>query len=570
VSDSEVRKMMDLTKRVQLSDGKIPKLKETAGNYMDKNQLFEMQEVHLLLKDLQQEEKEKKKEKKELREKDEDEESSSDDEEDEETDDIDDEWTSEEEEDGDKEEMNEEEEEDEEKEGKDEQKMEEEERLEENEESSDEEKEEEDDKLKETSEEEKKEFKHKEEKYEEKDEEKEGENEEHMEEEEGLEENEESSDEEKEEEDDKLKEMSEEEKKEFKNKEEKHEVEDEEKEGKNEEHMEEDEEGELEENEESSDEEDDESENGNEETNEKNEANQGKASTSINGTKKMSPHPLKPSKTPALEIEHFSHWHPLSLFHLTKKYEYENCKACRQELNGTVYICKTCEFPLFYYGLHKACAELPYELIHPFHSLHYLTLLPQFPYSESRCFLCDECGEFSGGFVYLCMDCQFKIDVKCAMLVASKVGCQKPKHREKETELLHFSHQHMLVLGNLGNKSAACCGCNLPILGLAYCCLDCLHFIHESCLRTLPQEIQHPFHPLHPLVAFHDPNDRKCHACKLEFRLGDFIRYGCWQCKLDLHLVGTADSVDKVRFVGGENVGDEGATIRGKEPDGEE
>ncbi|WRX24691.1 DC1 - like 10 [Theobroma cacao] len=504
-----------------------------------------MQEVHLLLKDLQQEEKEKKKEKKELREKDEDEESSSDDEEDEETDDIDDEWTSEEEEDGDKEEMNEEEEEDEEKEGKNEQKMEEEERLEQNEESSDEEKEEEDDKLKETSEEEKKEFKNKEEKHEEEDEEKEGENEEHMEEEEGLEENEENSDEKKEEEDDKLKEMSEEEKKEFKNKEEKHEVEDEKKEGKNEEHMEEDEEGELEENEESSDEEDDESEDGNEEKNEKNEANQGKASTSINGTKKMSPHPLKPSKTPALEIEHFSHWHPLSLFHLTKKYEYENCKACRQELNGTVYICKTCEFPLFYYGLHKACAELPYELIHPFHSLHYLTLLPQFPYSESRCFLCDECGEFSGGFVYLCMDCLFKIDVKCAMLVASKTGCQKPKRRGKETKLLHFSHQHMLVLGNLGNKSAACCGCNLPILGLAYCCLDCLYFIHESCLRTLPQEIQHPFHPLHPLVAFHDPNDRKCHACKLEFRLSDFIRYGCWQCKLDLHLV-CANSLRRV------------------------
>ncbi|EOY10327.1 Uncharacterized protein TCM_025701 [Theobroma cacao] len=33
---------------------------------------------------------------------------------------------------------------------------------------------------------------------------------------------------------------------------------------------------------------------------------------------------------------------------------------------------------------------------------------------------------------------------------------------------------------------------------------------------------------------------------------------------------GTADSVDRVRFVGGENVGDEGAMIQGKEPDGEE
>ncbi|WRX20901.1 hypothetical protein QQP08_013388 [Theobroma cacao] len=33
---------------------------------------------------------------------------------------------------------------------------------------------------------------------------------------------------------------------------------------------------------------------------------------------------------------------------------------------------------------------------------------------------------------------------------------------------------------------------------------------------------------------------------------------------------GIADSVDRVRFVGGENARDEGATIQRKEPDGEE
>ncbi|KAK6243380.1 hypothetical protein QUC31_009789 [Theobroma cacao] len=304
------------------------------------------------------------------------------------------------------------EEEYEEKEGKEEQKMEEEEELQENEESNDEEKDKEDDK-EETSEEGK-----------------EGKDEEKMEEEEDLEENEESSSEEKEEDDDKEETSEEEKEGELKDTEEKHEEEDKEK---------------LENGESSDEDDEDESENENVEREEKNEANQGETSTSIIGSKTMSPYPLKPSEKSALEIRHFSHSDPLNLFHLTKRYENGNCRACWQELNGAVYICKCCE----HYGLHKACAELPYELQHPLHSPHSLILSSKFPHSKTTCFLCDECREFSVGFVYLCMDCQFKLDVKCAALAAPRIGSQEPKHGEKETKLLHFSHEHMLVLGNL-------------------------------------------------------------------------------------------------------------------------
>ncbi|XWS42598.1 hypothetical protein CRYUN_Cryun16bG0027500 [Craigia yunnanensis] len=580
VSDSEVRKMMDLVKSVQRSNGKFPKLKETGGNNIDRNKLFEMQEIQLLLKDIEQEKKEKKKEKVKYFEEDRDAESStsSDDHEDGKSDDNDEEGSEapmeeeiekEEEEDSekedyDKEETSEEEEfenkegkheeVDEEKEGEDEENMEEEEeeQLEENKESNDEkeqegkiekedekeetsEKEEENDK-EEMSEEE--EFENKEGKRKEVDEEKEAEDEEKMEEEEEeeeLKENDESTDEGEQEEtgeiEDEKEETSEEEEEEdieegekdkeetseeeeFKNKVGKHKEVDEEKEKEDEEKMEEE---------------------------EKNEANEGEESTSINGTDKLSRHISKPWKKPALEIDHYSHRHPLNIFRLTKEYKDGNCNACGQELRGTVYICKTCEFP-FHYGLHKACTELPHELQHPLHSQHFLTLLSKFPHSETEWFLCDGCRDFSAGFVYLCFDCPFKIDVKCAVLAAHDIGSQDPKHREKETKLLHFSHEHMLVLGNLVHRSVSCLGCDLPILGPAYCCLDCFYTIHESCLGILPQEIQHPFHPLHPLVAFPEySKESKCHACKLDFRLGfplrDFIRYGCLQCKLDLHFV---------------------------------
>ncbi|XP_022747880.1 uncharacterized protein LOC111297392 [Durio zibethinus] len=88
VSDSQVRKMMDLVKRVQRSNGKLPELKETWDNNIDRNQLFEMQSIQFLLKDLELEEKEKKKEKVKYFEKDEDAESStcSDDDDDEKSD----------------------------------------------------------------------------------------------------------------------------------------------------------------------------------------------------------------------------------------------------------------------------------------------------------------------------------------------------------------------------------------------------------------------------------------------------------------------------------------------------
>ncbi|XP_022747878.1 uncharacterized protein LOC111297390 [Durio zibethinus] len=350
-------------------------------------------------------------------------------------------------------------------------------------------------------------------------------------------ENEETSEEEEEEdseeeENDKA-ETSEEEK--LDNKEGKHKEVDEEKDGQDDEKMEEEEVKELEENEESSDEEEQEDESEDEEPEEKNEANQGEASTCINDTKE-----LKPSTEPALKINHFSHHHSLNIFQLTKKFK-GNCNACGQELLGTVYICKTCESP-FHYGLHKACAELPPELQHPLHPQHSLTLLHEFPHSETSWFLCDECREFSAGFVYLCLDCQFKLDVKCAVLAAPEIGSQDPKSRKKETKLLHFSHNHILVLGNLVHRSLSCLGCDLPIFGPSYCCLDCLYTLHESCLRTLPQQIQHPFHLPHHLVAFPEySRESKCHACKMDFQLGfpvrDFIRYGCLQCELDFHFV---------------------------------
>ncbi|XVF57076.1 hypothetical protein PTKIN_Ptkin06aG0174700 [Pterospermum kingtungense] len=185
-------------------------------------------------------------------------------------------------------------------------------------------------------------------------------------------------------------------------------------------------------------------------------------------------------KKPALKIHHFSHKHPLNIFLLTEKYRKGGCNACCQHLR------------------------------------------------ESGSFLCDGCKDFSDGFVYHCMDCPFNLDIKCAVSAASDTeSTQGPKHGEKETKLVHFSHEHVLVLGNLVDKSVLCLGCDLPIFGPAYSCHDCFYTIHESCIRILPQEIvQHPFHPFHPLVAFPEYSDnRKCHVYYFEECDGHFVAH---------------------------------------------
>ncbi|EOY11068.1 Cysteine/Histidine-rich C1 domain family protein, putative [Theobroma cacao] len=183
-----------------------------------------------------------------------------------------------------------------------------------------------------------------------------------------------------------------------------------------------------------------------------------------------------------MQINHFNRNHPLNFHEVLEEDENPGCQACKLEILTQAYICKKCE-----YYLHKACTDL-----HP----------------------------------------EFKVDVKCAGMSAPRNQGQRLKEMYRKTKISHFSHEHMLVLGN-AKKHYYCSYCQLEIFGLAYCCLDCIYVLHVSCLG-FPEEMQHPFHPLHLLVANMADYCVVCNACDIRI-LG--INYSCFECGLEVEEV---------------------------------
>ncbi|KAB2058859.1 hypothetical protein ES319_A11G263200v1 [Gossypium barbadense] len=180
-----------------------------------------------------------------------------------------------------------------------------------------------------------------------------------------------------------------------------------------------------------------------------------------------------------------------------KKY----CNGCRLVLSGPSYRCEMC-FDLlksagqkeFY--LHKRCANLPNKIQHPSHSVHPLNLYTSHHPQIGRTISCDDCRDICLGFIYLCEQCDFKLDVKCAALRTHKTAVSQEKEMARVTESQHFNHHHKLVLGYCNDPidETKCTICELPIIGPAYFCCEynCDYILHESCLR-LPQKIEVPF-----------------------------------------------------------------------------
>ncbi|KAG8479332.1 hypothetical protein CXB51_029797 [Gossypium anomalum] len=230
--------------------------------------------------------------------------------------------------------------------------------------------------------------------------------------------------------------------------------------------------------------------------------------------------------------------HPHHMYEVTEELEGKNyCRVCRLVLNGSSYFCTTC--PYFY--LHEKCANLSYEIRHPFHSSHPLNLYTSNVWGH-QLIACDECRDICDGFIYFCEQCNFKLDIKCAALTTHKIGVLEEKMTGRVTELHHFTHPHKLVLVNCCESvyDIKCGICKLQILGPAYLCPErgCRYILHESCLR-LPQKIRVPFHPNHMLVSHLLPysnSSQRCYACTLELHSGEFV-YSCEHCDFNLHVI---------------------------------
>ncbi|XP_058196864.1 uncharacterized protein LOC131312875 isoform X2 [Rhododendron vialii] len=164
------------------------------------------------------------------------------------------------------------------------------------------------------------------------------------------------------------------------------------------------------------------------------------------------------------------HDHPLMLI---KKEETDDswdlsCYGCEQPISisssSSYYGCKGCVF-----FLHKTCAQLPHNMTHPSHPQHPLTFLPSPPKAGHNCDVCDgSCNRF----LYRCYDCDYDIDMKCALVVLST-----------QQSIEHPSHEHQLI--PLQKESMFLCdACGEEHKGSSFLCTNCGYWINQKCAES--------------------------------------------------------------------------------------
>ncbi|KAM0980930.1 hypothetical protein ACFX2J_014049 [Malus domestica] len=178
-------------------------------------------------------------------------------------------------------------------------------------------------------------------------------------------------------------------------------------------------------------------------------------------------------------IQHFSHPHPL-----TFKEEKENdrppqvCNGCLEPVLGPHYACDTCNSIYSSYAskfnIHKSCAEVPREIHHPTHSKHPLILGK---YHSRTCGVCNCHQRPRTGYIlsYLCSECDFCIDLKCA----SKWQNQNDGHKHNFT-----------ILRKPIQFTCDVCGQGDDNLGYnSYICKICQLIVHHEC-SWLPLQVK--------------------------------------------------------------------------------
>ncbi|CAK9161536.1 unnamed protein product [Ilex paraguariensis] len=97
------------------------------------------------------------------------------------------------------------------------------------------------------------------------------------------------------------------------------------------------------------------------------------------------------------------------------------------------------------------------------------------------------------------------------------------ENTEREAKLIHWSHEHPLILFNvqkdddIKDEITLCDGCVQPISFPFYHCGQCNYFLHLSCVN-LPQELHRPIHDEHPMKLFQGTKFYEtfcCDACRV-------------------------------------------------------
>ncbi|OWM74020.1 hypothetical protein CDL15_Pgr022291 [Punica granatum] len=242
-----------------------------------------------------------------------------------------------------------------------------------------------------------------------------------------------------------------------------------------------------------------------------------------------------------MEIQHFSHEHPLVLIQIddTLRYPETECHVCAQDLVPEacpVYGCKDCGF-----YLHKPCAErqLAPQIDHPLLPPHPLILNTElFRIRSYGIYHCSCCQKNCVHFFYHCSECNYDLDLECASLVPT-LKLRDPSH-------LLFLFEKVDIC-----RYATCSVCgddfggadskiNSPIFVCAV--PECVHALHLHCAPiTLPQTVRHEYHNFHDLVYTKSVTEGGhwdgyyCDACE-EKRNPKFPVYYCKECNFACHV----------------------------------
>ncbi|CAL5411548.1 unnamed protein product [Camellia sinensis] len=217
------------------------------------------------------------------------------------------------------------------------------------------------------------------------------------------------------------------------------------------------------------------------------------------------------------QIRRFSHSHPLILCDNKQKFEI-CCYACEIPLGDSICFCAQCKVLL-----HESCADLPHEMKHMFHPMHALTL------RYHRYGKCEACLRHSSGCFYECPQCQWYIDVRCAL--------SKPK------TMMSKIHPHPLALFNKPNYDILCTTCRQFCVTPFFRCVLCHFDLHIYCISILPPTLKY-FNHVHtltltrsPIKDYPDEDDDAefyCDACE-ERRVLAHPTYYCKDCHYVAH-----------------------------------
>ncbi|XVE96037.1 hypothetical protein REPUB_Repub02eG0186900 [Reevesia pubescens] len=231
------------------------------------------------------------------------------------------------------------------------------------------------------------------------------------------------------------------------------------------------------------------------------------------------------------KLEYFCHKHPLTFLDMHVNEIKDSCSACGKSLDGPIYSCVDCGF-----HLHKACAQLPLTIYHPFHFICKDLLVIKAEWQNPSQATCSFCNNGLLGLVYHCVSCKFNLHITCALLLPFNPKIRSLKKKKKKTKIplviQHFSHIHQLIfVEKHGDEvNGSCHGCGKVLSGPIYSCVECKFHLHKKCAE-LPREINHSSHRKHSLLLLAEPPIHEkgcsCYLCRKQFK--GFVYY-CSDC----------------------------------------